>query len=205
MVRAANAGTLESLKTAGEEVARSVRRIDSLVSGLDPDVSLALIGPLSRLRNNAIGSSSIIAARQTELTSAAEGRRLTVENSVLSGGVSNAVDALVAQSKLAIAVATAQTHSVQKYGSLGLLLVVALSLISSVLIVWLYVGRNIVARLTALSDRMLALAAAISSRRCRLEGPTRSAGWRSRWRYSGRRPSRWRKQTSKKSVKREPG
>jgi signal transduction histidine kinase/CheY-like chemotaxis protein len=158
MVRAASAGTLESLKTAGDEVARSVRRIDSLVSGLDPDVSLALIGPLSRLRNNAIGSSSIIAARQTELTSSAEGRRLTVENSVLSGGVSNAVDALVAQSKLAIAVATAQTHSVQKYGSLGLLLVVALSLISSVLIVWLYVGRNIVARLTALSDRMLTLA-----------------------------------------------
>jgi adenylate cyclase len=158
MVRAASAATLELLKTAGEEVVRSVRRIDNLVSGLDPDVSLALIGPLSRLRNNAIGSSSIIAARQTELTSAAEGRRLTVENSVLSGGVSNAVDALVAQSKLAISVATAQTRSVQKYGSLGLLLVVALSLISSVLIVWLYVGRNIVARLTALSDRMLALA-----------------------------------------------
>jgi len=47
---------------------------------------------------------------------------------------------------------------VQKFGSMGLFAVVALSLISSALIVWLYVGRNIVARLTALSERMLALA-----------------------------------------------
>ena len=36
--------------------------------------------------------------------------------------------------------------------------VVILSLVSSVLIVWLYVGRNLIARLTALSDSMLAIA-----------------------------------------------
>jgi class 3 adenylate cyclase/HAMP domain-containing protein len=36
--------------------------------------------------------------------------------------------------------------------------VVVLSLVSSILIVWLYVGRNLIARLTALSDSMLAIA-----------------------------------------------
>ena len=158
MVRAASAGTPETLGNVGNEVTRSVGRIDNLVSNLDPDISLALIAPLSQLRSNAIGNSSIIAARKVELETAAEGRRLTIENSELSSRLSNAVDALVAKSKHEINIATEQTNSVQKYGRLGLLLVASLSLISSILIVWLYVGRNIVARLTALSDRMLALA-----------------------------------------------
>ncbi len=39
-----------------------------------------------------------------------------------------------------------------------LIAVVALSLISSTLIVWLYVGRNLIARLTTMSGSMLAIA-----------------------------------------------
>ena len=57
-------------------------------------------------------------------------------------------------SKRGIAAATDRTQSVQKLGNVTLLVVVALSLISSVFIVWLYVGRNVVARLTALSAGM---------------------------------------------------
>ena len=127
------------------------------MSGLDPDVSFALIVPLSRLRADAIGSASIVAARQVELEAVQEGRRLTVENADLSVQLSNAVEALVAASKQNIATATEQTQSVQDRGRLGLALAVALSLISSVLIGWLYVGRNVVARLTMLSDGMRAL------------------------------------------------
>ena len=156
LVHAANAST--GLDTIQTQVERSVRRIDNLVSGLDPDISHDLIVPLSRLRAGAIGSSSIMAARQVELETAAEGNRLTAENSVLRVQLGDAVAALVAGSKRGIATATEQVESVQKLGRIGLLAVVALSLISSALIVWLYVGRNIVARLTALSDRMLTLA-----------------------------------------------
>jgi methyl-accepting chemotaxis protein len=54
--------------------------------------------------------------------------------------------------------ATAQAYSVQTFGGAVQLGVVALSLISSVLIVWLYVGRNIVARLMNLSGIMTAIA-----------------------------------------------
>jgi adenylate cyclase len=158
LVRAAGSGTQAALDTIQGQVDRSVRRIDDLVSGLDPEVSLALIVPLSHLRTSAIGNSSIMAARGVELEATAEGRRLTVENSALSIQLSHEVAALVAGSQRGIATATEQTRSVQELGRLGLLAVVALSLISSVLIVWLYVGRNIVARLTALSDRMLTLA-----------------------------------------------
>src|SRR5215475_4337933 len=156
LVHGANAST--GLDTIQTQVERSVRRIDNLVSGLDPGISHDLIVPLSRLRAGAIGSSSIMAAREVELETAAEGNRLTAENSVLWVQLGDAVAALVAGSKRGIATATEQVESVQKLGRIGLLAVVALSLISSALIVWLYVGRNIVARLTALSDRMFTLA-----------------------------------------------
>jgi signal transduction histidine kinase len=158
LVRAAGAGTQLELETIRAQAERSVRRIDGLVSRLDPDVSLALIVPLSSLRTSAIGNSSIIAARDVELEAVEEGRRRTGLNSVISNQLSDAVEALVAASKRSIATATEQTQSVQKLGRVGLLAVVALSLISSVLIVWLYVGRNVVARLTQLSGAMLAIA-----------------------------------------------
>ncbi len=157
LVRAGNAATPAELDTIRVAAEAAVGRIDDLVSGLDPDVSFALIVPLSRLRADAIGSASIMAARQVELNAAQEGRRLTVENADLSVQLSNAVESLVAASKQNIAIATERTQSVQDRGRLGLAVAVALSLISSVLIGWLYVGRNVVTRLTVLSDGMRAI------------------------------------------------
>jgi signal transduction histidine kinase/DNA-binding response OmpR family regulator len=157
LVRAASATTPAVLETIRKDADQSVRHIDDLVSGLDPDLSFELIVPISRLRANAVGPASVIAVRQVELQAIQEGRRLTVENSELSTQLSDAVAALVAASQAGIAAATARTESVQRFGRLGLAAAVVLSLISSVLIGWLYVGRNVVARLTTLSDAMRAL------------------------------------------------
>jgi adenylate cyclase len=157
LVRAASATTPVVLESIRAEADKSVRRIDDLVSGLDPDLSFELIVPISRLRANAVGPSSVIAVRQIELNAIQEGRRLTVENATLSTQLSDAVEALVAASKQAIAAATERTESVQRLGRIGLAVAVALSLISSVLIGWFYVGRNVVARLTALSAGMRAI------------------------------------------------
>jgi adenylate cyclase len=162
LVRAASATTPAVLESIRAEADKSVRRIDDLVSGLDPDLSFELIVPISRLRANAVGPSSVIAVRQAELKAIQEGHRLTVENAALSTQLSNAVEALVAASKQAIAEATERTQSVQQLGRIGLAVAVALSLISSVLIGWFYVGRNVVARLTALSAGMRAI---VSGRR----------------------------------------
>ena len=157
-MRAAGADTHAALDSIQQQVDRAVRRIDDLVSGLDPDVSIALIVPLSQLRASAMGSSSIKSARQVELDAAYDGQRLIVENSALSAQLSKAVQALGSAAKQGIAEATEETQSVQQRGRIGLLAVVALSLISSALIGWLYVGRNVVARLTQLSGAMLAIA-----------------------------------------------
>jgi signal transduction histidine kinase/CheY-like chemotaxis protein len=157
LVRAASATSPAVLETIRAEAGQSVRHIDDLVSGLDPDLSFELIVPISRLRANAVGPSSVIAVRQVELKAIQEGRRLTVENAALSTQLSDAVEALVTASKQAIAAATERTQSVQQLGRIGLAVAVALSLISSVLIGWFYVGRNVVARLIALSAGMRAI------------------------------------------------
>src|SRR5262249_25513799 len=134
----------------------------NIVSGLDRDVSLALTGPLGKLRADATGDAGIIAARLIELETTEEGRRLTVHNSLFASRLSSAVDALVDGSKRGIAAATDQTRSVQQFSSVTLITVVVLSLASSVFIVWFYVGRSVVARLTALSTGMRAI---VSGRR----------------------------------------
>src|SRR6516164_8500434 len=162
LLRAANTNTPASLKTIRDQVTQSVAHMDNILSGLDADVSLALIGPLNQLRSNATGDAGIIGARLIELETAEEGRRLTVHNSVFAARLSNAVEALVTGSKRGIAAATDQAQSVQQLGSVTLLTVVVLSLATSVFIVWFYVGRNVVARLTALSAGMRAI---VSGRR----------------------------------------
>src|SRR5499433_1908020 len=162
LLRAANANTPASLKIYRDQVTQSVGHMDNILSGLDPDFSLALIGPLNQLRSNATGDAGIIAARLIELETAEEGHRLTVYNSVFASRLSNAVESLVAESKRGIAASTDQAESLQQFGSVTLLAVVLLSLASSVFIVWFYVGRNVVARLTALSAGMRAI---VSGRR----------------------------------------
>src|SRR5215831_1268152 len=72
------------------------------------------------------------------------------------------VAALVADSKRGIAAATDRAQSIQQLSNVILLAVAVFSLAGSVFIVWFYVGRNVVARLTALSAGMRAI---VSGRR----------------------------------------
>src|SRR5262249_46818409 len=89
LLRAANTNTPVSLQINRDLVTQTVGHMDNILSGLDPEVSLALIGPLNQLRSNATGDAGIIAARLIELETAEEGRRLTVHNSVFASRLSN--------------------------------------------------------------------------------------------------------------------
>ena len=84
--------------------------------------------------------------------------KLLRKNSEASAGLTVAVDRFVQDERAEIAKATADVAATQRRSTGVLLGMVALSLISSGLIVWLYVGRNIIRRLTALSTSMLAVA-----------------------------------------------
>jgi class 3 adenylate cyclase len=88
----------------------------------------------------------------------AQGQKMIQSNIEAAGRLAAAVDRLVADQTTKIAEAKANVAATQRNGAFVLLGVVALSLVTSVLIVWLYVGRNIIGRLTALSGSMLAIA-----------------------------------------------
>lgn len=88
----------------------------------------------------------------------AHGQKMIQRNIEAAGRLAAAVDRLVADQTARIAEARANVGATQRNGAFVLLGVVVLSLVSSVLIVWLYVGRSIIGRLTALSGSMLAIA-----------------------------------------------
>ncbi|PON10556.1 hypothetical protein C2W62_49445 [Candidatus Entotheonella serta] len=104
------------------------------------------------------GANSILEARQHELGITAEGKRLLKENTEVTRALTTAVNQLVSEAKLDIQTGNAEVTKAQRFGIGVLMAAVTLSLISSTLIVWLYVDRNLIARLTALSDSMLAIA-----------------------------------------------
>lgn len=96
--------------------------------------------------------------RYYDIDKNAWGEKLLRNNSEASARLATAVDRFVADERATIAKAGDEVAATQRRSTAVLLGVVALSLIGSALIVWLYVGRSIVGRLASLSTSMLAIA-----------------------------------------------
>jgi serine phosphatase RsbU (regulator of sigma subunit)/HAMP domain-containing protein len=101
----------------------------------------------------------VAAARKDELAILEQANALLTVNAQLSTDLTNEVSRLVAQANTDIVNARSHASSLQAVNRNVLLAVAASSLVSSILIVWLYVGRNLIRRLTALSESMLEIAA----------------------------------------------
>jgi adenylate cyclase len=147
---------LARLKAASE---RAMGDIDGLVSGVDLDISTALLPAIKQLREAALGPGGLFAVREAELNTGADSRRLIAENALLSSRLSEAVEGFVAISRRQMQAASRGAVAVQNAGALALAVIVVQSLACSVLIVWLYVGRNIVSRLTGIGAGMAGIAA----------------------------------------------
>jgi class 3 adenylate cyclase/HAMP domain-containing protein len=104
------------------------------------------------------GPTSLSLIRKNELDVIAQAEDLLAVNVRLSKFLTNRVSFLVDRAKSDIEKANLQAASIQALNRNILISIVVLSLVSSFLIVWLYVGRNLIARLTALSESMLAIA-----------------------------------------------
>jgi PAS domain S-box-containing protein len=140
------------------QLGRALRDLEATAARLDPKLQPLFLVQVSKLREFAEGARAIPEARKRELALIGEGEKLLAENSGLSTQLAMAVDQLAGAAKRDIADATRDALSVQRLSTRALVLLVALSLLTSIAIVWLYVGRNIVRRLTALNDGMLAIA-----------------------------------------------
>ena len=105
-----------------------------------------------------VGKNSLADIRKEELDIIAQAENLLAVNVRLSNFLTRRVEFLVKSANADIEKANTQAASIQLLNKNILIAIAGLSLVSSILIVWLYVGRNLIARLTALSDSMLAIA-----------------------------------------------
>jgi adenylate cyclase len=113
---------------------------------------------VAELEDLTVGPNSLSEIRKSELAVIAQAEELLAVNARLSKFLTNRVDSLVNSANSDIEKSNLQAAAIQTLNRNILIGIVALSLMSSFLIVWLYVGRNLIARLTALSDSMLAIA-----------------------------------------------
>ena len=159
VVRASVTNDPKELADYKEQAKRPIQLIDSLVSDIDPDLSTELFNPIAHIRAAIRGESNIFELREIELTATAKSKQLIDENAALSASLGNSVAQLVTTSRDEITSVSANAKQAQELNSRILVSVTLLAVITSFLIVWLYVGRSIVGRLTRLSTAMLAIAA----------------------------------------------
>jgi C4-dicarboxylate-specific signal transduction histidine kinase len=137
------------------------RTIGDLENGsqvLGPKLRPLFLAQVEKFKTFVDGSNSIPQLRQHELDLIADADRLLTENATLSAELTAAAQQLVEATKREVRTATGSAVRVQRISARAIAALVVLSLFTSILIVWRYVGHNIVARLNLLSGAMFEIA-----------------------------------------------
>jgi signal transduction histidine kinase len=158
LVQTATIGEKSRLPVVAFQLRRSLDDLDAKAKDLDPKLRALFIEQVGRVRTLAIGPDAVLAIRGQELDLIRNAEKLIAENADLSVRLTAAVDRLVWEAETDVDSSAKGALAVQRLSARMLLLFAALSLIGSILIVWLYVGRNLIRRLTRLSGGMLAIA-----------------------------------------------
>ncbi|MCG5473813.1 MAG: PAS-domain containing protein [Sinorhizobium fredii] len=159
LLQAAVVPTAGDLSLLAFPLHRSVGALEAVTPEFDEQLRKRFRQLVDEFKALIDGPGSIPNARGDELAVLAEGEKLVAENDQLSRKLTLAVDRLVAAAQRDISEAGAEAATVRRYGTGIVLGSALLSLLSSILIVWLYVDRNLLARLAGLSHSMLAIAA----------------------------------------------
>ncbi len=155
--RASAADTESGARVAGFRLQQALSELERLSGDFDPRLRSLLVEAIAKLRPFAVGDDSVPALRLREIALIAEGTKLLGENTALSKGLTAKVANLTVAASKDITEADSKAISVLQFSTWVLVAAVILSVVSSFLIGWLYVGRNVVARLTTLSDGMRAI------------------------------------------------
>ena len=141
------------------QLRRTIGELEKGSQTLPPKLRPMFVAQVDKLKGLVDGPSSIIQLRQHELDLMADARGLVAENTGLSAQLVNVSEQLVETAKQEVQGATSSALRDQRISTQAITLLVALSLITSIVIVWRYVGHNIVGRLNRLSSTMLDIAA----------------------------------------------
>ncbi|HEY7247193.1 MAG TPA: ATP-binding protein [Xanthobacteraceae bacterium] len=159
LVQTATTGEKVRLPVVEFQVRRQLDELAAKAKDLDPKLHALFGDLLGRVRNLAVGPNAILAVRSQELDLVGKAEKLIAENAGLSVRLTTAVDRLVSEAEGEVSSSARGALSLQRVGARVLLAFAALSLFSSILIVWLYVSRNLIRRLVQLSTGMAAIAA----------------------------------------------
>jgi class 3 adenylate cyclase len=158
MLKSAAAPTPGDLALIAFPLRRSVDALAAVTPEIDEQLRTRFQQRVDEFEELIAGPKSIPKAREDELALLVKGELLVGENNELSRKLTAAVDSLVDAAGREIADAGSEAATVQRYGSAVVLGAALLSLLSSVLLVWLYVDRSLLARLAEVSHSMLAIA-----------------------------------------------
>ena len=168
--RAATADNPTATNISGFRAQQALNELQRLSDLLDPKLRSLMADALTQLRPYAVGTGSVPALRRLELSLTENATQLLGENTDLSKQLTATVDSLVAGARKQINDANAAALSVVDFSTLAVIVAVVLSFFSSILIVWLYVSRNLIRRLLNLSSGMLAIASRRQQSPIRISG-----------------------------------
>jgi len=140
-----------------ERLRRLRKDADTVAENLELDAQALMAARMAKLRRAAVGEESIVALHARKLELQREAETLLARNKELSQRLRHAVDATVQRTRDRIDTARAQAERTKLTGAAIIGASVVLCAVSAFLIMRYYVGRNVVARLAAVRDSMLAL------------------------------------------------
>lgn len=137
---------------------KALGRLEALTARFDASVAQPMNVQIEKLKKAVEGTNSIFALLKQEMETTAKARNILDTNAWLSEELSGNVDELVAGAKRNITGAIGRAATAQQISTWLIVAIIVMSLLFSTLIVWLYVARNIIARLTELSLSMESVA-----------------------------------------------
>ena len=146
--------TAEDFPVLTSAIKQAVSTLEGVAQKLGPETGADLIELIENFQKFWTGGRSMFRTRTLELDQTMEAKRQLAFNSDYSRRLAEATTLLVASTQEDIATANLKASSVQRISTGVMIAVILLSIVSSALIVWLYVGRNLLARLAALNHSM---------------------------------------------------
>ncbi len=160
LMRLANAESEDDLQFTVfllSQIRESLEKDLAVMHGLASSVSLRQV--VSSMLSYADSDGDLVRIRSDELLTLAEGRLLLAGNRKLVDNLSRIIQQRVSALEAATKQATQTSSASIARGKYFLAAIATASLIIAVLAGWIYVGRNIVGRITALGGSMRAIAA----------------------------------------------
>ena len=158
LLKITDADTSEQIDVLVFPLKQSLQELTEVAQAVSPRAKRRLDKQITIIEGLTVGLSSLSQIRKQELEIISEAEDLLAVNVRFSRYLTNRVNYLVNQATEEIEIAHEQAVLLQNLNRNILIGVAALSLVCSLLIVWLYVDRHLISRLTALSDSMLAIA-----------------------------------------------